>query len=486
MNPNASSWLIRAGPVLRGVGMLLHVPAVMALLSVPVCVIGDGGRDWQALAVTAAVALVLGQSLYWLCRRAPATQRHHAMLIAAIAWLAVSVVGALPFVLAGPQIAVMDALFESLSAHTGTGLSVLHPRELPHLLQWWRSLAQWIGGVGVIVLLLAVLPANRGSLELYYSEGRDQKIRPSVNSTVRAIWSLYLGYTAAAMALLWFAGEPLWHALNHGMTAIATGGMTVTDDGLAGATTAVKLAYPPILIAGATSFAVHYRIWREGRVRAGLFGGLEQRLGWGILIAGVPLIVVQNHLADADISWVDSVLQWVSAATTAGFQSVDLNDWRLISQLWLLPAMTIGAMAGSTGGGLKLARLAMLYRAFLWSIRAIIRRPHEVLRFVCDGEALARADAAARVRAATMLAIGWGLLLIVGILALAQVAPEGWALEQIIFEVVSAQNNVGLSSGVTSSEAPAAAKLILMLLMWMGRLEIVPAMVLLALFLKRR
>lgn len=484
MSPGTASWLVRAGPVLRGIGLLLHVPAVMALLSLPVCLIGDDGRGWPALAVTAGVALATGQALYWLCRGAPETQRHHAMLIAALAWLALSAVGALPFLLAGPDIALLDALFESLSAHTGTGLSVLAPQDLPHLLQWWRSLAQWIGGVGVIVLLLAVLPANRGSLELYYSEGREQKIRPNVTGTVRAIWSLYLGYTAAAVGLLWLAGEPAWRALNHAMTAIATGGMTITGDSLAGASDMAKLAYLPILIAGATSFAVHYRVWREGRVASGLFGGLEQRLGWGVLLLGVPLIVCQNRWAGADIPVVDSALQWVSAATTAGFQSADLDEWPLISVLWLLPVMTIGAMAGSTGGGIKLARLAMLYRALVWSIRAIVRRPHEVLRFVYDGEVLTRADAAGRVRAATVLSIGWGLLLFCGILALAQAAP-GWTLEQVIFEAASAQNNVGLTSGVTGPDAPAGAKIVLMLLMWMGRLEIVPAMVLLALFLER-
>lgn len=486
MNPETARWLVRYGPVLRGIGLLLHVPAATALLTLPVCLVGDGGRDWQALAVTAAVAVAAGQALYWPCRRAPATQRHHAMLIAALAWLAISAVGALPFILAAPHLPTLDALFESLSAHTGTGLSVIAaPQDLPHFLQWWRSLAQWIGGVGVIVLLLAVLPANRGSLELYYSEGREQKIRPNVHSTVRAIWGLYLGYTAAAVGLLWLAGEPVWHAVNHGMTAIATGGMDMHGDSLRSASTAVKAAYLPILIAGATSFVVHYRVWREGRLRAGLFGGLEQRLGWGILILGVPLIVAQNHWAGADVALIDSALQWVSAATTAGFQSEDIQHWPVVSQLWLLPAMMIGAMAGSTGGGLKLARLALLYRALVWSIRAIVRRPHEVLRFVHDGEALARADATAQVRAATTLGIGWGLLLIVGILALAQTAPPEWALDQIIFEAVSAQNNVGLSSGVTGPDAPAGAKIVLMLLMWMGRLEIVPAMVLLALILER-
>lgn len=487
MKPEAASWLVRYGPVLRGLGLLLHVPAAMALLTLPICLIGDGGRDWPALAITLAAALTAGQTLFWLCRNAPATHRHHAMLIAALAWLGVAALAALPFVLAAPRLPVLDALFESLAAFTGTGLSVIAaPQDLPHFLQWWRSLSQWIGGVGVVVLLLAVLPASRGALELYYSEGRGQKILPGVNSTVRAIWSLYLGYTIAAMGLLWLAGEPAWRAINHGMTAIATGGMTITGDSLGSAPDMVKLAYLPILIAGAISFAVHYRIWRQGEWRAGLFGGLEQRFFWAVLAGGALLLIVQNHFSAPDIPAVDSLLQWVSAVTTTGFQSADIGHWPLVSQLWLLPVMIAGAMAGSTCGGLKMARLAMLYQAFIWSLTEITRRPHQVLRFVYDGEVLARGEAADRVRAATVLGIGWGLLLVFGVIALAHTAPGDWTFSQIVFETVSAQNNIGLSSGITGPEMPAASKLVLMLLMWMGRLEIVPAMVLLALFLERR
>ncbi len=195
-------------PISRGVGLLLHVPALMALLSMPICAFFGEYSGIAVLGITAAVGLACGQALYWPARGDIPTHSSHAMLIAAIAWLAVSGVGALPFIL-GIGTPALDAAFESVSGFTGTGMSVLTTSQLPHYLQWWRSFSQWIGGVGVIVLLLSILPPRRSALELYYSESRDQKLLPSVRSTARAIWSIYGIYTLAGIGLLWLGGVPI-------------------------------------------------------------------------------------------------------------------------------------------------------------------------------------------------------------------------------------------------------------------------------------
>lgn len=474
-------------PVLRGLALLLHVPAAMAVLSLPMAAVHGETAGLLAFAVTGAVALVAGQGLYWPCRNAPETQRHHAMLIAALAWLAVSAIGALPFLIAGPPELrqPLNAAFEALSGFTATGLTMAEsPGSLPHGLQWWRSFSEWVGGVGVIVLVLSVVPANRGALELFYSEGRDQKILPTVGSTVRTIWILYLGFTVAGIGLLWAAGEPPWVALNHGMTAIATGGFSITDDSLAGETALVKLAYMPILIVGAVSFLVHYRVLRRGELRQ-LLSGVEQRWFFGMLVGGAALLVLDNAVHAPGIAPLDSLLHWVSALSTAGFQSGDLGAWPAGSVLLMAVAMYSGAMAGSTGGGLKQLRLATLYKSFVWGLAAVARKPHQVLRFMFDGQALNRATAGSRVRAATVLAIAWALLTSIAVLAMVHCVPSGTPVQNVVFEVISAQSNVGLSTGVTGPELSAAGKGVLMLVMWMGRLEIVPVMVLLALALER-
>ena len=469
-------------PVCRGVGLLLHVPALMALVSLPVCLIFDETPGLAALGWTAGIAVISGQALYWATHSHVPTQPRHAMLIAAVAWLLVSAVGALPFVL-GRQIGVLDALFESLSGFTGTGMSVLAADNLPHYLQWWRSLSQWIGGVGVIVLLLSILPPRRGALELYYSESRDQKLLPSVRSTARAIWSIYVIYTLLGVGLLWLAQVPIWRAINHGMTAIATGGFTVTAHSLMEAKPPAKIVYMLLMIAGAISFYAHYRAVRERRPIDALFASSEMKLFWSVLVVGAAVIAIDNFWL-FKTPGLDSVLQWVSAVTTTGFQSADMTHWHPGSLFLMSLAMLMGATAGSTGGGLKTVRLVLLYKSIVWSLVEITRRPHEIVRLTFDGEALTQAEAASRVRAATTLTYGWLAVSALAVLVMTHCVPAATPLQITVFDVFSAQSNVGLSAGLVGPDLSTAGKLTLMAVMWMGRLEIIPVMVLVALVLR--
>jgi len=291
--------------VARGVGFLLHIPAVMALLSMPVAFFA--GEHWglTGLGLTAALALVIGQGLRLLGRGAQTFHRYQSMQIAGISWLLIAILGAIPFFVsallapaASSASAAMDvfqapvfALFESTSGFTSTGLTVVaRASELPAHIQWWRSLSEWIGGIGVILLLVAILPAERGALNLYFSEAREEKILPTVKSTVRAIWLIYLGFTLFGIGLLWLAGEPLWRAVNHGMTAIATGGFTITDDSLMSASASVQLAYMPLMLIGAISFLVHYRLLVERPGWRVIGQSTELRLLFWIALGGVLLL----------------------------------------------------------------------------------------------------------------------------------------------------------------------------------------------------
>ncbi|HET7314524.1 TrkH family potassium uptake protein [Salinisphaera sp.] len=437
----------------------------------------------QAFAWTAAAGFVLGQGLYWPARGHTPTQARHAMLIAALAWLAVSAVGTLPFII-GRGIPVINAMFESLSGFTGTGMSVLRADRLPHYLQWWRSLSQWIGGVGVIVLLLSILPPRHSALELYYSESREQKLLPSVRSTARAIWSIYVVYTGLGIGLLWLGQVPIWRAINQGMTAIATGGFAITGDSLMSSTPLAKLLYLPIMIAGAIGFYAHYHAVRERRPIQGWFGSSEQKLFWFILVLGALALAANNFILYRT-SWLDSVLQWVSAATTTGFQSASLAHWHPGALFMMSLVMLVGATAGSTGGGLKMLRLVLLYKSIVWRLAEITRRPHEIVRLTFDGEALAKDDANSRVQAATTLTYGWFLVSATAVLVMTYSVPDTTPLQITIFDVFSAQSNVGLTAGLVGPSLSIPGKLTLMVVMWMGRLEIIPIMVLIAVALQR-
>jgi trk system potassium uptake protein TrkH len=174
-----------------------------------------------------------------------------------------------------------------------------------------------------------------------------------------------------------------------------------------------------------------------------------------------------------------SVFQWTSALCTAGFQSVDLASWSEGARLLLVVAMVLGGAAGSTCGGIKLSRVYLLYKGVVWRFRRIGLSRHEILRRELDGHGIPPQRAVRAVEDAAMLAVAWMVVLLLGTLVLLHHAPPGTPAGSVLLEAASAQGNVGLSSGLTGPEMPAGGKIVLMVLMWAGRLEILPAMVLL-------
>lgn len=483
--------------VLRNVGLLLHVPGSMALLSIPVAwALGEPFAGVPFL-ITALVSLGTAQFLYQGFRSAPPPRRSHGMLIAVFGWLAVPVFGALPFwLIAGPMgnpqvraaevtayAPVLNSLFEAFSGFTSTGLTMAEkPADLPGSLQWWRSFMEWIGGVGVIVLMLSILRPESGAIHLYNSEARQEKIGPNVGSTVRTIWWIYLVYTLFSIGLLFVAGVPWWEAINHGMTGIATGGFSITNDSLSSYPVPVKFAVMLIMVLGAVSFAVHFQFLRYGRVTA-LWKDLQHVFFWLLLIVGAGCLVMENWLSNPDLSWIDSAFQWTSALCTAGFQTAPVEEWSVAAILWLSLAMMLGGVAGSTVGGIKQARVAVLYKGLVWQSQRMAQTSRQMQRFELDGKGLPPDQAIRMVRSAGLLAILWSTVLWIAIFVMLHVVPSDYTLEQIIFEVASAQGNVGLSAGVTSPELSGPGKVTLILVMWIGRLEIIPVFAFFAWFL---
>jgi trk system potassium uptake protein TrkH len=484
-------------PVLRALGFILHIPAAMALLSAGICLAFDEMAGLPGFGATLLVGLLLGQSLLMLTRKAGPIEQRHALLVAALAWLVVPLVTTIPFLatprILGPEpgaagvfLRFDNALFEALSGITSTGLSVVpQPSGLPRHLQWWRSFSEWVGGIGVVVLLLAVLPPDRSALYLFFAEGREEKILPTVKSTVRAIWGIFLVFTGVGFLLLWAAGEPPWQALNHAMTAIATGGFTITDDSLAASGSAAKAVYLLLMIAGAVSFLLHYRLLREGATSA-VLAGTETRFFGVVLAAGAGILALENLRQAPPIGLLDSTLQWVSALTTTGFSSTPLAAWSAAPLLWLVLAMLMGAMAGSTGSGIKQRRVALLLASIGWNIQSLRRTPREVATYPFDRRRLPEEEAAHLIRTATTMAAAYLLVWLAGVFALLHLGPENAPLGHVLFEAASAQGNVGLSAGLTGPDLGRGAKGVLMALMWAGRLEIFPVLLLAAYVLGRR
>jgi trk system potassium uptake protein TrkH len=470
----------------------------MAIGSLPICYLySESFAVWPFL-ITALVSLFLGQLLWRSFKDSLDARLHHGMVVAALGWVIVPVLGTIPFLGvafliphhgdATPTVLAfkepLNSLFESFSGFTGTGLTMaLRPSQLPHSLQWWRSFTEWIGGGGVILLMLSILSHTTSAYNLYFSEGRAKKILPSVVSTVRAIWWIYLLFTAVSILALRIVGMPWWEAVNHGMTGLSTGGFSVTDGSIGDYDPGVRIVVVLVMILGSISFAVHYKVITQGRVSA-LWEDVQHKTFWWLLALGTMVLLAENLWWSGSVLWVDTVFQWASALGTAGFQTVDLHTWSPTGQLLLSLAMILGGAAGSTAGGLKQVRIALLVRGLRWRIHRIRLRPHEMTKYELDGESLEESEAFRMVQNAGTLAALWAVVLCVGVLVLIHFVPQEYSLSEVILEVSSAQGNVGLSTGITHPSLPWIGKATLMLIMWMGRLEIIPTLILLTAFFR--
>lgn len=479
--------------ILRDVGILLHIPGVMALLSLPICLLAEEFYAVGPFLATAIAALVCGQLLYRGFQRAEMARLRQSLMTVAVGWLLVPLFGAIPFFLMAQQFSGIaeaplsllvfqdpwNALFESFSGFTSTGLSVaLRPSYLPHSLQWWRSFTEWIGGVGVIVLMITVLQPSTDAYQLYSAEGRNQRIGLTVRKTVQRIWWIYLLYTALSILWLHVIGMPWWDALNHGLTGISTGGFSVKDESIGAYSPWVQLGVVPVMILGTMSFPLHYQLLQKRRWKA-LWQSTQHRALWVLLVVGTLLLMLENYWTYGEPAWIDSIFQWSSALGTCGFNTVTIRTWSVAAKLLLSLAMIIGGAAGSTAGGLKLNRASALYQGILWRFKRVSLAPHQIMRYRLNGKVLDEDEAYRRLESAAVLAVLWFVLIGFGVFFLSHLLPN-WSLENIIFEAASALGSVGLSTGITAPSLVWQVKLIFILFMWMGRLEVVPVLLLIS------
>ncbi|WP_254533391.1 TrkH family potassium uptake protein [Natrinema gelatinilyticum] len=486
--------------------------ALAGLLFVSLLVPLAWGEYWAmpALLVSGVVPFATGYALTSRFRGAAQPGKLHGMIIAALGWFCVALFGSLPFLLIAwtiemapsalgtpaqtPTVAAftdpINAVFESMSGFTGTGLTMTDNEEvLPRTLQWWRSFIEWIGGVGVIVLTTAILSRpGSGSLTLYESEARSERIHPSIVSTVQTIWWIFLLLTFVSILLLWVVGMPLWGAINHGMTGLSTGGFSITDNSIATYdSAAIDFALLPVMLLGSIAFPVHYLIL-QGDLR-NFYTDLQTRWVFIYMSAGTLALTAFVYVTETYdtlfAAFRYSSFQFVSAATCAGFQTaadttnVALGRWPAQAQLTVVFGMIVGGASGSTAGGIKLIRALTLLKGIRFRISDVFYPRSAVRRLKINGRRLNEQEVRQEFEEAAIIGFLWFVFLAVGTFVLLFILPQGeYTLENIIFEVASAQGNVGLSAGITGPKSlPTLGKIIFLFNMWIGRLEIIPVLV---------
>ncbi|WP_379819010.1 TrkH family potassium uptake protein [Halolamina salina] len=501
------------------VGRIIQAVSLMSAISIIVAAVNSEFYAVPAFGVTAVIMGILGTGLVWRYQDPDPPEKRDAMVTAATAWAVIGVLGGLPFLLIAWTIQIdpfpvwmntppmdgttaiflqpLDAVFESMSGFTGTGLTMAAVEEqLPRSLHWWRSFIEWIGGVGVIVLTVAILSrggGTSGSYTLYESEARSEKIHPSIVTTVREIWKIFVGLTLGSIILFLLVGMPLWDAINHGMTGIATGGFSVHAASIGHYDSPlIEYAVVPVMFAGSIAFPIHYLIYK-GEVR-NFYADLQTRWVFIWFTAGslalIGLLYANGQYNTFEETVRLGLFQFVSAVSNTGFGTATIGEgteqvWSAGATLLMCLGMLTGGAAGSTTSGLKLVRVITLVKGTAWQIRDVFR-PSTAVQYLQIGERRLDEDQAQReYTEATVVFILWIAFLAIGVAVLLRVLSPAHPLEYVIFDVMSAQSNVGLDSGITGPTMPDTAKAMLIINMWVGRLEIIPVAVLLGSIFQR-
>lgn len=482
--------------VLRDLGNVFITVGIISLLPILVSLYFQEYYGIVPLLITALIFIDIGFMFYFLFKKADPANFKSAMVTAALSWLFIPLIGIIPFIMipyhiqTGAHLDLLSAFFESMSGWTGTGLTMVDKESyLPYTLQFWRTWIQWIGGVGVIVLTLSILAQpGVGSYVLYRGEARERRTHPSIVSSVRTIWWIFFLYTIIGFIVVFLIsslftnGMNLWQTINFTMTGLATGGFSVTDDSIAGFGTYVQLAMVVLMCTGAIAFVAHYDLLKR-RVRR-FFADAQLKAMMILIFIGVIILVIIN-INDPNLLYNqnflralrDSGFQFVSALTCTGFQTVDIQTWTESAKLLLSIAMIIGGAAGSTAGGIKLFRAILLSKGTGWRIKRAISTPRRVFIRKFGTRSLSTEEALDLVNESAIVSFIWIIILAINFFLIGFMY-QSETIGNIFFEVCSAQGNVGLSIGLTSISMEPFAKILLIFGMWIGRLEIIPVIVL--------
>lgn len=349
------------------VGWVFNLQAIFMVLPILTAVI-YGEKD--IFAFFAAIIICLGIGLP-LTRKKPSNKVFYikdGCVAVALSWVVLSITGAIPFVLSGSIPHPIDAIFETVSGFTTTGASILAEVEsLPKSILFWRSFTHWIGGMGVLVFLLSLLPLAGGyHMNLMRAESPGpsvSKLVPKVQSTAKILYGIYLGMTVLQIIFLLLGGVPLFDTLCITFGSAGTGGFGIKNDSLGSYSTYCQVVTTIFIILFGVNFSAYYLILTKKFKAA--FHIEEIRYYFGIILASIILIAINTRHMFSGFAqaFQQSAFQVGSIITTTGYSTTDFNQWPALSKTILVLLMFIGACAGSTGGGIKVSRIILLLKA---------------------------------------------------------------------------------------------------------------------------
>ncbi|MCF7876059.1 TrkH family potassium uptake protein [Candidatus Bipolaricaulota bacterium] len=389
-----------------------------------------------------------------------------ALIVTALSYLLFSAIGAIPFL---PIKSFLDSLFEAMSGFTTTGLTMVNETTLPASLHFFRAYSQWLGGMGIIVLTLAILlRPGKTAFKLYSSEFGETNILGSVISTAKAVIKVYLSLTVLGFGAFYLAGMGLYEAFIHILTTIPTGGFSLYSGSIGYYdSAAVSLTVSLFMIMGSISFPLYY-LAAKGDIRE-FFEDHQVQALFLLVLIGSLIFIISFGAIPGNIA--PGIFQATTAITTTGYNTVSTGGLPAGDKFVTILLMIVGGGTGSTAGGIKIFRLLIL----LGIIRLAFFRtllPKEAKLPLKFGKLTVNQE-----EAESIVAFFLTYLLIMVFSTLGIVWLEGTNIVNSLFEVASAEGTVGMSVGITSSALNPVSKLILIVNMWLGRLEITPVLV---------
>ena len=471
--------------IARVLGLLMMIFSLTLIPPMFISLIyNDGALDAfvYALAITFGVGMAIWLPVH---NQKQDLKIRDGFLITILFWLVLAFSGCLPLMLAEqPNLSFTDAFFESLSGWTTTGATVITGIDLlPESILWYRQQLQWLGGMGIIVLAVAVLPMlGVGGMQLFRAETpgpvKDSKLTPRITETAKALWYIYLSLTIVCAVAYWLAGMSWFDAIGHSFATIAIGGFSTHDASIGYFNSPVIEGITVVfMLISILNFALHFSAWRQKSIRH-YFYDSEVKFLAIIYLGGAALTVMALWLTNTyglDESIRYGIFEMVSIATTTGFGTADFSVWPVFLPVLLFMMAFIGGCAGSTGGGMKVIRVLLVYKQGIREIRRLIH-PNAIIPIKLGGKPVE----------SRVLGAVWGFFAVyIATYMFMMLALLTTGLDHVTaFSAVGAcLNNLGPGLGDVSAHygnISDTAKWILSLTMLLGRLEIFTLLVIIS------
>ncbi len=465
--------------VLYILGYMLKFESAFLMLPVLIGIIYKEDASLSYLAV-AAVCLILGLLLTHKKPASPSLYTREGFVTVALSWIVMSIFGAMPFVLTGDIPSYVDALFETISGFTTTGASILNNVEsLTHTSLFWRSFTHWIGGMGVFVFIMAILPLMGGStMNLMKAESPGpsvSKLVPHVKDTAKILYGMYIAITLCEIVLLCIFGMPLFDSLCTSFGTVGTGGFGIKNSSIAGYAPSLQIIVTIFMILSGINYTFYFFVLSR---KIGDAFHIEE-VRWYLLLilaaAGAIIYDIRHLYPTLGEAVRHAFFQVGSIITTTGYATADFDLWPSMSKTILVVLMFIGACAGSTGGGMKVSRLVILFKTIKKELSLIIH-PREIRKIRVDGHVVEHNI----LRSTNVFLVIYFVLLLSSTLL---ISIDEFDFTTNFTAVVSALNNIGpglnqVGPTQNFSIFSAFSKFVLMFDMLAGRLELFPMMIL--------